>query len=279
MNERSFVFWKASVPSDLTNPQSVRAACLVGVRGENDPFGQVVGVLGDERLTQRLHALGCRFDDEQAFRIVVHLALPRVDGADGVEDVDARGARGDKAAGECLGVFRGTGRQRNAHGFRDPFSLEVMAVLYLKRNPFEWLYERTSQPLAEYVLDEVAKTLEQAARAFPPHIEEWESESTRARWDAVLSQPSGPLPRHVLRLSLRLYRWELERDVERIDRYLEGGHYAEYGEFNPLEVDTALFLWRYWVDQTLAFKEYAQEKFTWRQLLGIWERLQTALVD
>ena len=52
---------------------------------------------------------------------------------------------------------------------------------------------------------------------------------------------------------------------------------SELGEFTPLEQDTALFLWRYWVDQTLAFKEYARDKFLWRELLGLSERLEAAL--
>lgn len=150
-------------------------------------------------------------------------------------------------------------------------------MLYLQRNPYEWLYERTSQPLAEYVLDEVAKSLVTVGREFPPHIDEWEDDAARMKWDAVLSQPAGPLPAHVLRLSLRLYRWELERDVERIDRYLAHGHFSELGSFTTLEQDTALFLWRYWVDQTLAFKEYARDKFTWRQLLGLADRLDSSL--
>lgn len=151
-------------------------------------------------------------------------------------------------------------------------------MLYLRHNPFEWLYERTPKPLSEYVLDEVAKTLTTAAVEFPPYIEEWEDEAARRRWDAVLSQPPGRLPRHVLRLALKMYRWELERDVEQIDNYLSQGHFAELGAFTPLEEDTALFIWRYWVDQTLAFKEYAQDKFTWKQLLGIANRLDLALL-
>lgn len=151
-------------------------------------------------------------------------------------------------------------------------------MLYLQRNPFEWLYERTPQPLSEYVLDEVAKALAEAARHFPPHIEEWEDAAARARWDAVLSLPQEALPAHVLRLATRLYRWELERDVELIDRYLSQNHFTELGTFTPLQQEQALFLWRYWVDQTLAFKEYARDKFTWRQLLGLADRLDRTLL-
>lgn len=152
-------------------------------------------------------------------------------------------------------------------------------MLYLRHNPFEWLYERTPKPLAEYVLDEVAKNLNTAAVEFPPFIEEWEDPSARRRWDAVLSQVPGPLPTHVRRLALKMYRWELERDVEQIDRYLSQGLFTELGTFTPLEEDTALFIWRYWVDQTLAFKEYARDKFTWKQLLGLADRLESSLLS
>lgn len=151
-------------------------------------------------------------------------------------------------------------------------------MLYLRHNPFEWLYERTPTPLVDYVLDEVAKALAIAATEFPPLIEEWEDPAARRRWDAVLSQPPGRLPRHVLRLALKMYRWELERDVEQIDRYLTREHFRELGTFTPLEEDTALFIWRYWVDQTLAFKEYARDKFTWKQLMGLADRLESSLL-
>ena len=150
-------------------------------------------------------------------------------------------------------------------------------MLYLQRNPFEWLYERQAQPLKDYVLDEIATSLAAAAESFPPAIEEWEDDATRRRWDAVVSQPPGPLSRPVRRLALRLYRWELERDVEAIDRYLAQGHFGELGTFTPLEQDTAIFLWRYWVDQTLAFKEYARDKFRWAELLGLADRLEARL--
>lgn len=148
----------------------------------------------------------------------------------------------------------------------------------MPKNPWEWLYERQSQPLKEYVLDEVAKYLAVAVEQFPPQIHEWEREDLRARYAPVLAQASGAPSAHVLRLALQLYRWDLERDVERIDAYLARGHYEELGTFGALEKETALFLWNYWMDQTLAFKEYAQGKFTWRELLGLADRLETRLV-
>jgi hypothetical protein len=146
------------------------------------------------------------------------------------------------------------------------------------KNPYEWLYEREAQPLKSYVLDEVAKLLAAAVEAFPPTIEDWEREDLRQRFEPLLRRVQGRPDVRVVRCALQLFRWEIERDVERIDGYMRGEHWREHG-LGPDELETAIFLWQFWLDQTLAFKEYAQEKFTRKELLGLADRLDTRLVE
>jgi len=143
------------------------------------------------------------------------------------------------------------------------------------KNPYEWLYEREKQPLKEYVLDEVAKRLARAVEQFPPTIESWEREDFRLRFEPLLTSGRGRPTLAVVRVSLKLFRWELEREYERIDEYLAGGHDG----LEPDDRELAIFLWRYWLEEVLEFKEFVQDKFLWRELLPLVDRLQARLVD
>lgn len=146
------------------------------------------------------------------------------------------------------------------------------------KNPYEWLYAREARPLKAYVLDEVAARLAAAVEQFPPAIDEWESDAVRLRFEPILTARAGRPAVAVVRLALKLYRWDLERAFDETDRYMRGEHWREHVEPGA-ELETALFLWRYWMDQTMAFKEYAQDKFRQAELLGLAERLQVRLVD
>lgn len=148
----------------------------------------------------------------------------------------------------------------------------------MSKNPYEWLYETTSQPLKGYVLDEVARHLAAAVESFPPVIENWEREDLRARFEPLLARAGGRPKSAVVRTALRLFRWEMERDFEAIDRYMAGGHWQERG-LGADELETAVFLWRYWTDETLAFKEYAQGKFRWSELVALADRLESRLLQ
>ncbi len=144
----------------------------------------------------------------------------------------------------------------------------------MPRNPFEWLYEREKQPLKDYVLDEVAGRLAGAALDFPPSVEAWEDDRRRQRFEPLLARAHGRPSDAALRCAVKLYRWELERDLAAIDRYL-GGSAPE--ELALDERETAIFLWQHWLEETLAFKEYAQEKFRWSELAGLADRLEARL--
>jgi len=144
-------------------------------------------------------------------------------------------------------------------------------------NRWERLYDTTSQPLKSYVLDAVAKELATAVEEVPPVLEEWEDLAERDRWAPVLAQVKGRPHRDVVRLALKLYRWDLARDYETTDTYMRAERYREFVE-PGLMLETALFLWRFWMDQTLAFKDYAQGKFRFSELTGLADRLDSRLL-
>ncbi len=147
----------------------------------------------------------------------------------------------------------------------------------MPKNPYEWIYETESQPLKEYVLDVVAKQLAIAAEQFPPRVEEWERPDLQARFAPLLEKTFGRPRLGVLRVSLKLYRWELEREVEAIDQFMRNNGWEDES-LDPTEVETAIFLWHYWVDQTLAFKEYAGNKFKHAELIGLADRIEVQLI-
>jgi hypothetical protein len=47
----------------------------------------------------------------------------------------------------------------------------------------------------------------------------------------------------------------------------------------PLEREQAIFLWQFWTEQTLVFKNYAGNKFKWALLMGLADRLGKRLVE
>jgi hypothetical protein len=148
----------------------------------------------------------------------------------------------------------------------------------MAKNPYEWIYERESQPLKEYVLDEVSKILAQAVEEFPPQIDEWEREDLRARFEPMLAALQGRPQLGVVRVALALFRLELDRDVVAIDDYMRNERWAAEG-LTPLEREQAIFLWQFWTEQTLVFKNYAGNKFKWAELMGLADRLEKRLVE
>lgn len=147
----------------------------------------------------------------------------------------------------------------------------------MAKNPYEWIYERQAQPLKEYVLDEVAKLLAQAVEEFPPRIEEWEREDVRRRFEPLLAEAAGRPEKPVVRVALKLFSWELERDVEAIDDYMRNERWQSE-QLSPRDRELAIFLWQHWTEQTLSFKDYAGDKFRWAELRGLGDRLQTRLL-
>jgi hypothetical protein len=143
---------------------------------------------------------------------------------------------------------------------------------------WDWLYEVRPQPLKDYVLDRVAKELGDEIDRWPPRIESWESEEARLRFQPLLEGRVGRPPRGPLRLALRLARWDLQREFELIDKYMQGQHYKEDAP-GQYDFDLAMFLWRYLTDQILSFKEQVGSRFTRAELCGVVDRLEKRLLE
>jgi len=146
------------------------------------------------------------------------------------------------------------------------------------KNPYEWLYDVKAQPLKAHVLDEVAKKLAAAVEEFPPEIDSWEREDLRLRFEPLLASRHERPELNVVRVALKLFRWELDRDIVAIDDYMRNEHWqAEH--LDPTDLELAVFLWQFWTEQTLVFKDYAQEKFRWAELMGLADRLEARLLE
>jgi len=142
---------------------------------------------------------------------------------------------------------------------------------------WDWLYERQPQPLKAWVLDQVARELARAVEEFPPHVEEWERPEQRARFEPVFEAVRGRPGSGPVRLALRLLRLEIARDYEQIDRIMTGGE-ADGLAAPGLQHELAVFLWQHWLDQVLAFGEFAQGKFRRAELAGLVDRLEARLL-
>jgi hypothetical protein len=82
---------------------------------------------------------------------------------------------------------------------------------------WDYLYDRQTQPVKEYVLERFAEELARELEAWPPPALEWESEAARVRW----GHGADVHPRDdVVRLALEVARLELAREFERVEAHL-----------------------------------------------------------
>ncbi|HUK87198.1 MAG TPA: hypothetical protein VLT85_06000 [Terriglobales bacterium] len=141
---------------------------------------------------------------------------------------------------------------------------------------WERILEQKPQELKDYVLDRVADQLVQDLRDFPPRIEEWLDESLRARYAQALSRADRP-ELDTYRVACEMAREEMLREYELIDRFCKS---PDFRRLLPtdLEQQTAHFLTRYLVDSGLAFQEYAQGKFSRRDLVTLMEKVEDRLL-
>src|SRR5437588_2145357 len=144
--------------------------------------------------------------------------------------------------------------------------------------PSRWepVLDQKPQELKDYVLDQVADALSEDLRNFPPPIEEWLDEALKARYAKVLARTGRP-ELETYRVACEMAREEMLREYELIDRFCRS---AEFQRLLPgeLEQQTAHFITRYLVDSALAFQEYAQGKFTRRDLATLMEKVEERLL-
>lgn len=139
------------------------------------------------------------------------------------------------------------------------------------------ILEQKPQELKDYVLDKVAEQLAADLRDFPPRIEEWLDETSRARFTLVMARTGRP-PLDTLRAGCEMAREEMLREYELIDRFCRS---PEYRTLLPdaLEEQTAHFVTRYLVDSALAFQEHAKGKFRRPDLVQLIEKIEDRLLQ
>ena len=141
---------------------------------------------------------------------------------------------------------------------------------------WDFLAEQRTQPLEEFVLDQVADRLAAELRAFPATQLEWEDHAELSRFREVLERPGKP-ELETWRVALELSRLELLHEVEAIDRFWKGPQARELLP-TPLEERTAVFLVRWITESALSFQEFAKGKFKRRALVALVERLEERML-
>jgi len=82
---------------------------------------------------------------------------------------------------------------------------------------WDFLYDRQTQPVKEYVLDRFGAELAEELRAWPPADLAWSSEAQRDRWGSgAAAHPRDD----VVRLALEIARLDLAREFEQVEAHL-----------------------------------------------------------
>jgi hypothetical protein len=142
---------------------------------------------------------------------------------------------------------------------------------------WDHLVDRKPQELKDYVLDRVADRIAAELRAWPPPVEEWLDESARRRFRPAIERPSAPGV-GTLRVACELARREMLRDYDLIDAFWRSGSSREALP-DETEEATAHFVTQYLVDAALAFQEMASGKFTRRELVMLFEKVEDRLLQ
>lgn len=118
---------------------------------------------------------------------------------------------------------------------------------------WDHLYDLRKQPVKELILERFAEELARDLASWPPPFLEWVSEELRRRWAAGLTEKPGD---EVLRLALEVARLDLEREIEAIDRLMEGEAPRRWR--TPAEQAAGQLLVRFVTEKCLSLKEWAE---------------------
>jgi hypothetical protein len=139
---------------------------------------------------------------------------------------------------------------------------------------WDHLYDLKPQPIRDYLLDQLAKELERVIREFPPAVDHWEDPAAEARFAPLLAGGKRPSDLAVS-TALWLARSDLLRDFEAVDQFMRNGGLEGLGSHEDREL--CHFLWRFLVDECLAFAEATQSRFKHADLADVLSRLERRL--
>ncbi len=139
------------------------------------------------------------------------------------------------------------------------------------RSRWEKLLDSKPIPIAEHLLDELAKLLAAELRQWPPALEEADP-----RLAAVLA-PDAPPPTAVhLEEAFKLARLELRRELEAVDDYYRNQRFLERG-LPPSDRPLLLFLTRWVVEQLLAIGELTDGRVNRARMVECLDRAERVL--
>lgn len=141
---------------------------------------------------------------------------------------------------------------------------------------WEHLLDQKPIPLAEHLLNEVAKLLAKDLSRWPLPIEELDP-VTGQKFAALLAPGQPPPSAAAYTEALRLARWELARETDAYDDYMRNRRWLEHG-LAPGDKAQLLLLSRWVVEQMLGLGEATEGRIRRPQMLQCLERLEHELV-
>lgn len=88
-------------------------------------------------------------------------------------------------------------------------------------------HEARRQDVAEWLSDQVVKTVSEELQGWPPPVELWNDLSLRMRYEPALGAGCPRPPAPVFRAAFKLARWELGREYEALDHFVRNDKAAE----------------------------------------------------
>ena len=146
----------------------------------------------------------------------------------------------------------------------------------MPRRPSRWdhLFERKPVPLAEHVMDELARLIAAELERWPPEVSEWSSPAEEERFRPAL-EAARPDPR-TFEAAFLLARLELTRELEQIDDFMRNEHWRAWVAPGTGFL-AMLFLSRWLLEQVLAIAERTEGRLKRPQLAEVLTRCEKRL--
>lgn len=141
---------------------------------------------------------------------------------------------------------------------------------------WDFLYDRKPVPLAEHLVEELARLLAQELAAWPPAVHGFATPKDRARF-ARLLEPGAPRPdAKVFAGAFRLARLDLEREWAQVDEIMRNERWREWAAPGD-GYDALILLSRWLVEQALSIAEATEGRIKRPQLVDCLERAERRL--
>jgi len=119
---------------------------------------------------------------------------------------------------------------------------------------WDFLYDVKPVPIADHLVEEIAKLVAKDLESWPLTVQAWASEADAQRFRRIL-EPGAPRPdAKIYEAAFMLARLELEREYERIDEFMRNEGWRAYTPPGD-GYDAMVLLSRYLLEQMLAVAE------------------------